>query len=281
MGKRPWIVLAWGLYFLISLFVVGMVIGLLSMAVIMPNAAALANAEADPTRLIATLGIPFILIYLLAIAAGAFVVSIITVAVYRLVLRPEEGGVAWLKLGADEWRQFLVLLIQFLVFLGIYAVGFGLILALSLALKALGGFIGGLALFIALVFVGVRLSLAGPLTFDKRKVNVFGSWKLTQGRFWALFASYLIPGLILAGIVLAIGLVLAVLMGGATGLSALESEAADPSAMIASMAGLFGLMMLMYFVVFPVLEAFAQLVMNAPPAAAYKQLGVTSVVDAF
>ena len=55
----------------------------------------------------------------------------------------------------------------------------------------------------AMIYCAVRLSLASALTFDSRRVNLFGSWKLTRGRFWKMLGTYLL--------VLGVGLVILLL----------------------------------------------------------------------
>jgi hypothetical protein len=44
-------------------------------------------------------------------------------------------------------------------------------------------------------FIVGRLSLASALTLECRRINVFGSWGLTRGQSWKLFAIYLVLGL--------------------------------------------------------------------------------------
>lgn len=53
--------------------------------------------------------------------------------------------------------------------------------------------VSALGVFVFLIWLAVRLSLASPLTFDTRRVRVFGSFALTRGRFWSLLGAYLLP----------------------------------------------------------------------------------------
>ena len=58
---------------------------------------------------------------------------------------------------------------------------------------SLGALFGGLvdaAVLSAAIWVFVRLSLAAPMTFDQRRLVVFGSWPFTRGSFWPLVGAY-------------------------------------------------------------------------------------------
>ena len=44
----------------------------------------------------------------------------------------------------------------------------------------------------AMAWLGVRLSLAGPMTFAQRRLRLFSAWKLTRRRFWPLLGCYLL-----------------------------------------------------------------------------------------
>jgi hypothetical protein len=73
--------------------------------------------------------------------------------------------------------------------------------------------LGALALWI---FVGVRLSLASPLTFATRRINLFGSWRLTRGIFWPMLGAYLVA-FILALVVWLLTLAISAAVGAAVG----------------------------------------------------------------
>lgn len=138
-----------------------------------------------------------------------FLTSIVGVVLYtasmRSVLRPDAGGIAFLRLGMDELRTLGLLL---LFFIG----GFVLFFAASLVI---GLFIGGLAassesvaltgilsLLVGLVVVGaviflvVRFSLAFPLTLHRGAFVVGEAWTRSRGHFWKLFGAGLVVSLI-------------------------------------------------------------------------------------
>ena len=53
-----------------------------------------------------------------------------------------------------------------------------------------GGILFGLAVFAALIYGIVRLSLSSAMTFDKKRVELFASWALTKGQFWNMLGAY-------------------------------------------------------------------------------------------
>jgi len=166
--------------------------------------------------------------------------AIVCGAMNRAVLRPDEDRLGYLRLGADELRQVAVLFLYSLVMVAIYMVtvlvvailagvlSVGLAAAAGGAGAALGFIIAFLAILAAvgfMLFVGVRLSLAPALTFDTGKVNLFGSWALTQGRFWPILGAYFLSW-ILVLLMLLLSLVIiagaaAAVSGGLAGVSAM------------------------------------------------------------
>ncbi len=128
------------------------------------------------------------------------VVSVLSAAVYRVLLRPADKGLFRLRLGGDEFRLgilwielgLLLWAVGAVVLVAVVVVG----VALAGALKASAGAAlpavaaGYLAVLATVVWLGVRLSLAAPLTFATRRVQLFSSWKLTRGRVWPLFGCY-------------------------------------------------------------------------------------------
>ena len=136
--------------------------------------------------------------YLLLGMAGLVVSTILYAAVQRAVLRPDEGGPGWLKLGMDEVRLFLVFLLCLLIFL-VSLLVVGLFLGAILARAGPGAAVIGIYVVggIAGALFGTKVSLIFPLTLKRGAFAIGEGTSLTRGHFWTLLGTYLIIFLIL------------------------------------------------------------------------------------
>ena len=177
--------------------------------------------------------------YLCLLAVSLIFYPILYATMNRAVLRPGEEGFGYIRVGADELRQLglLLLIVVFgivaCVALIIAAFAVATPLALALAFNGKGSTTLSILLTLALglavvalwIYVWVRLSLASPLTFATRKIDLFGSWRLTRGLFWPMFGAYLVAAILALMVFLLTVLislaVSAAIGGGMGGLSAL------------------------------------------------------------
>lgn len=234
---HPRTVITWA----VVIFAVSLLAGIATVTLAGPELAqlrAMRDAQStNPGQALAMMGrlVPFfalMLVYALAFYA------VWLAAVARAVLRPDESAFAYLRFGGDELRQGLLLLLLFLVALCAYAVVVIGAIAVgvggALALRSAGPIaVGLLTIVIVVAALGAwiafwtRLSLAWPLTFDSRQVNLFGSWGLTRGRFWKLFGCYLLV------------MAIALLLGTAMAATLLIAGGAGAGGTLAGLARLF------------------------------------------
>jgi hypothetical protein len=120
------------------------------------------------------------------------------------------------------------------------------------------------------IYLGVRLSLASPITFASGRINVFGSWAMTRGRFWPLFGTYLIAfalGFVVTALTLGIAVLAVAILGGGVGAlgPALQADLSTVAANLAPSR-------LLYLVISSIGAALSAPITICPPAAIYMAL---------
>jgi hypothetical protein len=226
-------------------------------------------------------------LFLFSALYSLVIYSILLAGVNRLVLRPLDSATAYLRIGADELRQAAVLLLVNLILLAAY---FGLVIVagilIGIGVAVGGGPIGvilGVVLFLgvlaAMVYLSVRLSFAGVLTFDTRKVSIRDSWDLTKGRFWPLFGAYFVA-LVLAVVVYALMLVIIAVIGASLGGGiAAMADAFNPD--MSSLASFFTPAGIVRTLFSGVLSILVLLIVFAPAPTIYAQLKGRDVSETF
>jgi hypothetical protein len=158
-------------------------------------------------------------------------------AIFRAVLMPEARGFAYMRLGGDEFRTFGITILYAIGLFVVWVIGYLLVMLVTLAIGAASGsptatvVIGGLlglALIGFMIWVQVRLVPLFPLSLQRKRISVDGAWALTRGKFWTLFAAYLVvlvPLAIVSIILfsLLMGSYLAAIFGAAGNPAAIES----------------------------------------------------------
>jgi hypothetical protein len=234
--EHPRAVLAWiGAHFAFSL-----AITLAGIVWVGPDLAAfkaMTPNATDPAQIAVVMKIaPYVLV---AVPLEVMFLAVLNCAIYRAVLRPQDNGFGYFRLGADEARMIVVGAVLFLVSLAaVFAVSLVTgIAAATIGMSAgpVGAFVGavvGAASVVAALWVFVRLSLAAPMTFDQRRVVVFGSWPFTRGAFWPLTGAYIVAfllGLMICVLLMVIswaivGAVVAAMHGSLAGIGDVEAD---------------------------------------------------------
>ena len=273
---RPWVILGWALFYAVALAVI------IGGGVLIFGTSALAELAAGQDRhydsleeampLLSALGafLAFLFITLMIVA------SIQLAAVYRAVLRPTDRGFAYMKFGADKLRQ-IVLMILFMVLHGLIWGGiFGALIALhaqgyidgpgAVASYLAGGMI---ACFLS-VFFGIRLSLAPPMTFARRRLHLGRAWDLTRGSFWPLLGMFVLALIFAIILSMAADLIGQAVMG-AVGVSAFswhDPETYDFASLSSPLLGALAV----YGLIYVLSQALQLAVFYGPQAAAYRDL---------
>lgn len=229
----------------------------------------------DPQQMIATMA---------ALAPLAIVMLPLTLVYYgvlyaalnRIVLRPSESRTAYLAVGADEVRQIGLMVLLWLLLFGVYVAGLiGVVLLAvigALINEAFGvalAVLSAVSLFLGLIYLMVRLSLASAQTFDTGRVNLFGSWALTKGHFWPLVGAYVLAVILYIIVNLAAA---GVLLGVVALAGGFEAVGRVLSPDMSSFAAFFTPIQVFYYLLSAALGAFTWLIIGTPAPEIYRQL---------
>lgn len=179
--ERPGTILAWSLVYFLGIMVIAMIM-VMALGPDFIKFVQKGGLESGDASAYGAVLRQHQFAFLAIIVISIFLLSVLMGGIYRLALRPSEKGIAHLRLGADELRLTVVNL-------ALFSVGV-LFLVLTFGAAKLGGPLGvlvSLGLAVAMIWAGVRLLLATPMTFAEHRIAIFDAWRLTKGHFWSLF----------------------------------------------------------------------------------------------
>jgi len=163
------------------------------------------------------------------IAFAVALQSVITVAIMRAVVRPDDHRLSYMRIGREEARQFVVALVGWAVTLVVTALPSAMLVLIGAGLINLGAVqtnrwvevLGAIAVAGLSIWFGIRLSLLSITTFAEGKLDLRRTWALTDRHFWHLLGMYFVAFVItfLVGVVQTVvaGMILG-FSGGATNL---------------------------------------------------------------
>jgi hypothetical protein len=275
--ERPALVVALTIFQLVaSALMVPVMVGLLG-----PDLDAMkAQRGAEPTDLAGVMAViePVARIDAVLFPVALVLISVISCAIYRAVLRPERSRLGGVQFAADELRMLLlVVVLNLLWFAAVFGAGLGTGIVLAVLQAIAGGNADALAppliilvTIVVSIWFWVRFSLAAPMTFAERRIRVFPSWTMTRGRFWALFGAYVLAfalSLLVAFLGLAVYVGIAAVVGG--GVSA-AGQVSNPD--FSSLSAYLTPVQVIYMIVSAIFYALTYVIVIAPAAVAYRDL---------
>lgn len=225
--QKPLVVLAWAACYFLMLVALGIVVVYAFGGTVRADMALLSRTN-DLRELVGVVARrQGMLLPLIALAVA--LQSVISVAIMRAVVRPDERRMAYMRIGKEEARQFVVALVGWVVALVVTAIPSAVLVLVGAGLISLGAVetnrwvevLGAIAVAGLSIWFGVRLSLLSITTFAEGKIDLKRTWALTDHHFWHLLGMYALAFVItiLVSVVQTIvaGVVLAV-AGGSTSL---------------------------------------------------------------
>jgi len=198
--RRPFSVLAWGLFTTLVGFAPLSTIGLANIpsALAAAQAAAMAGEITAPAALLAHLAAAVVLAGLLTM----LVFAIVGAAIYRAVLEPDNRGLFHMKFGRRELGLVGHYLAQTVLWAGLIVV---VLIPTAWVIGLIANTAGrGLAVLIAIILalgvgygaiiVGLRLFLGGPITFDRAEFGLVSSWGVTRDRLGPILGVAVVMG---------------------------------------------------------------------------------------
>lgn len=194
--RKPLVMLAWAACYFAMLVVLGLIVAFAFGGTVRADLALLSRTN-DLRELIDIVARrKGTLLPLIALAVA--LQSVITVAIMRAVVRPQDHRLAYLRVGAEEGRQFVVALVGWAVALVVTALPSAVLVLIGAGLISLGAVetnrwvevLGAIAVAGLSIWFGIRLSLLSITTFAEGKLSLRRTWMLTDHHFWRLLGMY-------------------------------------------------------------------------------------------
>ena len=271
--RKPTVVAWWALAYLV-LFAVAFALAGPSLIEVMTIADTMNAANPSPADM-QRLGAAYAgLAWLLP--AGLLFGAVLNTAIVRAVLRPEEGRLGYLRLGADEFRVLgatllLTLAGAAITLLAAFAAGLlvGLASFAGQAVAWLVGLLAGAAVLALVVFLAIRFSLVIPATFTDKRMAFKESWRATKGVFWPLLGMAVIA-VIMSIVVGLLGGIVALPLTLATG--GMQTLTSMEGASFGEMLSTAGPAIATWIVVNSILSTLQMVAIYAPFAAAWRDM---------
>jgi hypothetical protein len=258
--ERPATIFGWGVVYAVCMFIIGrLMLVSLDPQLIALTRSGLRQEDVEQISSLLAQSWPAFLLVLVLVTA---LLSTLMGGIYRLVLRPDERGFLHLRFGRDELRLTGVNLLLF-------ALGM-VCLTAELAAVAAAEQQGGVATVAAVVlplvtiWMGVRLSLATPMTFSLHRFAIRDAWAQSRGRFAPLFGMIMLAVVFYVMVWVLISIIGAALMAAAGGAEALKN--------IRSLTGPAIVGVALYVFLQLILQVIQVVMIYAPFAVAYQQV---------
>lgn len=211
--RHPMTVVWWALAY-VAFFAIFFALAVGPLTSVMAGVEALERSGEPSMAEARALGMAYLGLIVIAMPLGLLFGAILNTAVARSVLQPEQSRFGYMRLGLDEIRVLGVTLVISIAMVIASVVTFGLI-GVAAGLISVAGVPALWVLVVLLVLAGaaamiwllVRLSLAVPMTLDRRKFALMESFALTKGRVFPILGMAIIA-FIMAILVSLLGLII-------------------------------------------------------------------------
>jgi hypothetical protein len=204
IGRHPLAVLAWAAVYLVFVILPALALAAYALPALIAATKDMASHAGGPD-----------LAQIMAFQTGVFgwqpavwllsvvVTTVVTGATFRAVLEPQNSRWAYLRLSRQElWLglTLLVLVVMAFILMFLLLIPFGIGAGMTAAIAKHGGSTGAAVLMLVLlglvamgvlVWLGLRLSLALPMSFAQARFLLYESWDLTRGQALRMFLVYL------------------------------------------------------------------------------------------
>ncbi|MBS0297685.1 MAG: hypothetical protein JSR45_15350 [Proteobacteria bacterium] len=274
--RAPLAVVAWIVLYLVAIGLMfwGLFAAMGQAGLLTAFGADIPRDTTDPTAVFKAMG-PMLGVFGLMFPASIVLSMVMLCAIMRAVLRPEDKGFFYLRLGGDELRVFVVALVYYILAIVLFGALIGGIVLGCIAewqankgLSILIGFAGGCAVFAIAVVFWNKLCLSFPATFATRSIRLFDGWALSRGRFWPLVGMNLLALLIGMAISIGFSMVAQIFQASAMGSMVRSAGGGSPFVLNGPVLISFALAMAVNMI-----GAVVQMVVvYSPAAAAYREI---------